>query len=40
MEPLHILHDVVLLPPLGEVDATVRQEVRVADVDECQILED
>lgn len=40
MEPLHILHDVVLLPALGEVDAPVRQQVRVADVDERQILQD
>lgn len=40
MESLHILHDVVLLPTLGEVDASVLQQVRVADMYECQILQD
>lgn len=38
MEPLHVLHDVVLLPPLREVDAAVLQQVGVTDVDKRQIL--
>lgn len=38
MESLHVLHDVVLLPTLGEVDASILQQVGVADVYERQIL--
>lgn len=40
VEPLHILHDVILLPPLGKIDAAVRQEILIADVNKRKILED
>lgn len=39
MESLHVLHDMVLLPTLGEVDTSVLQQVGVTDMYERQILQ-
>lgn len=40
MESLHILHNVVLLPPLGKINTAVRKEILIANVHERQILKD
>lgn len=39
IEPLHILHDVILLPSFGEINTAFRKKIRVADVNERKILE-
>lgn len=40
LETAHILYDVKLLPSLAKVDTAVTQSVRIADVNEGQVLQD
>ena len=39
VKPPHVVQDVELLPPLGEVNVAIREGVRVTNMDEGQVLQ-